>query len=112
MAQLDEDLIFAWQLDGKGGGRRLDAKHLQKRSDFGPPVWVHLHYDKADAKPVLGKIGGLTNGFRADVTAQPRPVSAALRTEKTVLVDDDLEAGRLVENHPAIDKKGLAGHES
>lgn len=39
----NEGLIFAFELDGKGGGRELGWKDLQFPERLQGPVWIHFH---------------------------------------------------------------------
>lgn len=70
MTRLDEGLIFAWQLDGAGGGRRLGAEDLQALSDLDPPVWVHLDRDKSDTVDWLQRVAVIPRDIRESLLVE------------------------------------------
>ncbi len=44
MNEQQNGLICAWQLDGSGGGVRLDWHGVLAWQPAGAPLWVHLDY--------------------------------------------------------------------
>lgn len=42
MGNTDRGLLCAWQLDGRGGGRRLDWPGIEAWDERAGPLWVHL----------------------------------------------------------------------
>jgi zinc transporter len=69
---LGDGLIFAWRLDGHGGGRRLDGEALRSLADIEPPIWVHLDRDRSD-----------TGAWLEEVAAIPRDIRDSLLIEDT-----------------------------
>lgn len=65
MSLLSEGLIFAWQLDGRGGGQRLDADDLRSRPSSEQHCWVHLDRDKADSASWLEHVAEIPEDIRA-----------------------------------------------
>jgi zinc transporter len=65
-------LIYAWVLDGKGGGRRLADAEIDAWKPADGLLWLHLDYTETAARKWLKQRSGLD-----------RPVVNALRAEET-----------------------------
>ena len=78
VVRLDQGLVFAWQFDGRGGGRRLTADDLLSIDGFDSPIWVHLHRDKADSAAWLEQVARVPDDIRDSLLAEDtRPRSEA-----------------------------------
>ena len=80
MTSLERGLIFAWRLDGDGGGDRLDADELRALPAGGHTVWVHLNRDEADTVAWLDHVAGIAADVRASLLIEDtRPRCEAVR---------------------------------
>ena len=70
-------LIFAFALDGRGGGTRLDLDGVQKRRSEDGTLWVHLNYTENTAREWLQNESGIDPVIVEALTAEetrPRSV--------------------------------------
>jgi zinc transporter len=75
----EEGLVFAYELDGKGGGRPLDWAGVDRLWDDDGLVWVHLDYTEERAREWLHNNGGLEpTTVSALLSAETRPRSLAI----------------------------------
>lgn len=70
----NDGLIFAYLLDGKGGGRELDWEGIHGWKPGDGPLWVHLDYTGHGSSKWLDEKSGLPRlTFEALVSEDPRP---------------------------------------
>ncbi len=79
-----DGLLFAWELDGKGGGRELEWEAIERpAADESSWQWLHFNYSKPDVQRWMRESSGLS-----DLT-----VSALLQSEtrpRCVLADQGM----------------------
>ena len=79
MTLITDGLIFAWRLDGDGGGQRLTANDLRSLSDPQAPLWVHLDRDKECTVAWLKHVASVPEDIRESLLVEgKRPMRAAL----------------------------------
>ncbi|MCK7547891.1 zinc transporter ZntB [Marinobacter koreensis] len=80
-------LIFAFTLDGNGGGSKLDLDAVRQwRPDSGP-IWVHLDYTGSDARDWLQNHSGIDPVIVEALTAaETRPRSLVHRDGMLVIL--------------------------
>ncbi len=69
-------LIFAFALDGRGGGSQLDLERVKRWRPADGPLWVHLDYAGSAASDWLQNHSGIDHVMVEALTAEePRPRS-------------------------------------
>jgi len=54
-----DGLVFAYQLDGKGGGKAIDWQSIRAWAPGDPLIWVHLDLTQVNVQQWLMKESGL-----------------------------------------------------
>lgn len=75
----EKGLIFAYRLDGRGGGHRAGAEALQAIPQSGAVLWIHLNYRDPDAIDWIHRQSGLSAlvaDALIDETSRPRLLTA------------------------------------
>ena len=80
MTEQTEALIYAYQFDGKGGGKALDWQAINSQQDMTGMVWIHLDYTAPAAQEWLTRHSGLDEISVATLLAdETRPRSIPVK---------------------------------
>lgn len=81
-----EDLVFAYILDGKGGGEPIDWEMLNHWSPEKGTLWIHLNYTSEKVRNWLSKNSGLSPILCESLLAEETRPRCAFSAEGLLLI--------------------------
>lgn len=76
--EADSGLLYAFTLDGDGGGQRLDWDHIRNWREDQGPLWLHIDYSNEGARQWLrteSGLGSLSCDILMEQDTRPRYIS-------------------------------------